>query len=1168
MFSDLNNQSLNKIPTNNAKAYPSVNSPNDGGFNSEENLRWLTKAIANKPFIIGQTDDDVNIVFDGHGEGGNGVYTTSGFFSIDGYIGKIAQQSDISFDKETNSTAFTNNTQNIQRFVQGLTNQETENKIETELGYLLFEEYNPTSTGAVPETIKAAWQTAYENNTCVGYVWNVYTGDYKNSLDTSVSGKVSYIFQDGSKTTIDAISESLPSETADYIDWIENTLIEGQIIVNGKPFAIILSDSITIFYPLFFETTKRYNKAAREYLTSVNLSFTDIYGFTYFNAHNSSYNTCGSRSYPNTTCTLIDMNSNAPLAQLGFTDCKTTTYPSYLYDYANYLYTQDDSNKYVRKSVSNIDDASYVKTDFPQNIESIKVADISSNSTVFKKYTIGGQSNNLLDLIPNSHTEIPFIHNTMSYYCLNIVEENSHYRSYLYTTEDHSKIIPVAFMDSEGSLCPDGFIYTANNGSTEPNQGDPFVGVSTHYPVEGYLHFAKRYYLQHLKDIPVMNPDEDTIKSVTVAEMCANPDFARFYNEVFGEAISIYMHLSYCSIIDNVVAPSFSYSTDYQDIKSVGCGNKLFEEKSNYVTQDTNGFFTRQTYSFQNPLNQNENEPINTTISYHNDLTSDTCKFQSIVVGVDDYEDGLITYSTTPDLENKKISMTEDPIYFIRYCTSGSSKIVDGFNLYYINSSNRLSIINKITGSTKTDSETGVTYYVRYLKVDDYLMPDKGSATINPPTTDEYKLYSVTGTKAMVSLSTPALVNSMINGLYLFWPVNTWVVGIPYTLHVRKDNLNYLRNIAIDDPGYYYGFEFDYKLEKDITNDDLFIAYLNIATTQRIGNFDIETSYNVYDTLSKKSKHRRESYIHFNKLYGDNYETLEDYILMIMKITIDGLQDQITALDDKVDELQTEVTNIKNTSIVGWGRCGTDVFYYVYGNGDTFLVGSDATYDYGGTDSQSPVYNNLNLKNVSIQSGITTIGDRLFMECTNIESVSIPMSVTTIGASAFHMNDAGTGATGKLESITIPSNNDTAHPRGVDTIKFGAFWGTALRSITVPSTVSTVGSYVFRECTDLETVVYNSSTISDYMFVSCTSLTSFTISSNLTSIGEYSFVRCTSLDTITYQNTLSAWESITKETNWDGKSGITPSGLTKIQCTDGYMSWDSANNEWIEVPNT
>ena len=88
------------------------------------------------------------------------------------------------------------------------------------------------------------------------------------------------------------------------------------------------------------------------------------------------------------------------------------------------------------------------------------------------------------------------------------------------------------------------------------------------------------------------------------------------------------------------------------------------------------------------------------------------------------------------------------------------------------------------------------------------------------------------------------------------------------------------------------------------------------------------------------------------------------------------------------------------------------------------------------------------------------------------------------------------------------------------------------------------------------------------MFVSCTSLTSFTISSNLTFIGEYSFVGCTSLDTITYQNTLSAWGSITKETNWDGKSGITPSGLTKIQCTDGYMSWDSANNEWVEVPNT
>ena len=96
MFSDIKDQSLNKIPMSDAKAYPSVNSPNGGGFNSEENLRWLTKKLATKPFIVGANDDEVNNAFGSNGEAGDGIYTKPGMFSIDGYVFKFARPEEIS----------------------------------------------------------------------------------------------------------------------------------------------------------------------------------------------------------------------------------------------------------------------------------------------------------------------------------------------------------------------------------------------------------------------------------------------------------------------------------------------------------------------------------------------------------------------------------------------------------------------------------------------------------------------------------------------------------------------------------------------------------------------------------------------------------------------------------------------------------------------------------------------------------------------------------------------------------------------------------------------------------------------------------------------------------------------------------------------------------------
>ena len=107
MFSDLTNTSNNAVSLNNVKAYPSVNSPNDGGFNSEGNLRWLAKRFNTKPFITGNSQSQIESSFTSDGGAGNGVYILPGMISLDGYTIKFSAQENLDFDDDTSQSRYT-----------------------------------------------------------------------------------------------------------------------------------------------------------------------------------------------------------------------------------------------------------------------------------------------------------------------------------------------------------------------------------------------------------------------------------------------------------------------------------------------------------------------------------------------------------------------------------------------------------------------------------------------------------------------------------------------------------------------------------------------------------------------------------------------------------------------------------------------------------------------------------------------------------------------------------------------------------------------------------------------------------------------------------------------------------------------------------------------------
>ena len=157
-----------------------------------------------------------------------------------------------------------------------------------------------------------------------------------------------------------------------------------------------------------------------------------------------------------------------------------------------------------------------------------------------------------------------------------------------------------------------------------------------------------------------------------------------------------------------------------------------------------------------------------------------------------------------------------------------------------------------------------------------------------------------------------------------------------------------------------------------------------------------------------------------------------------------------------------------------------------------------------------------------------------FEGCSGLTSLTLPSSVTSIG------NDAFTGCCG-LTSLTIPS--------GVTSIGGGTFWGCwGLTSLTIPSGVTSIGNYTFTGCSGLTSLTLPSgvTSIGDYAFQDCSGLTSLTLPSGVTSIGICAFYDCSGLTSLTIPSGVTSISDYT----FKGCSGLTsltiPSGVTSI----------------------
>ena len=146
---------------------------------------------------------------------------------------------------------------------------------------------------------------------------------------------------------------------------------------------------------------------------------------------------------------------------------------------------------------------------------------------------------------------------------------------------------------------------------------------------------------------------------------------------------------------------------------------------------------------------------------------------------------------------------------------------------------------------------------------------------------------------------------------------------------------------------------------------------------------------------------------------------------------------------------------------------------------------------------------------------VTAINNAAFPNSA-VTSVTIPDSVTSI-------HDVSFFNCSQLTNISIPNS--------VTYIGYSAFSScTSLKSVTLPSSLSSISEALFSGCSQLTTIHIpdSVSSIQSYAFCACENLKTIRIPVTVTSIGDCAFDVCPSSMTVTYPGSKTQWDAITK----------------------------------------
>lgn len=523
---------------NEVKAFPSINSTNNGAVNSEENIRWILNRLTNKPFVVGFNDNDIVSDFIGDREAGYGRYSESGTASMDGYLVKVAPNNRTSYDDTVGGTWSGGSTQGIQRLYTKLTNG-----LKYNLNEYVFLDYRYVPNEPFP----SAWSKLdlLIPNT-VGYIgiqydvatWKEFTDNtyekYDSTLALSYQSLVTSYLTDNNNQSVNYNLEPLTPEES--------------------PLSCVDSVNKTIYYPVYYSTKKRWDSSQSTYVSVASIYFTDIYNVEFNNS------------------TILGM-----CRQPGFVECS---------NYNNmWEYTELDSfldentttpNILSRVAPLNIYrmDADYSEVTVEKESQTISksyIRDITNNSQITNERIPFTDANLsvLMDKIPvckfNGSNEPVTVGNIKqtgwlpkcnSNFTTNLTSNASFYcvpTTAIGSTEESYKIpenllrlsvdmngntyrVPVVIFRDTMTLMPKGILANSQQ----------------NLPLEGYRDFLARNYLEALGDVDITDSSITNVKLSDMISYTGNDfNFTNLFNNYIAPYLNLFLQISNSSTLEN-----------------------------------------------------------------------------------------------------------------------------------------------------------------------------------------------------------------------------------------------------------------------------------------------------------------------------------------------------------------------------------------------------------------------------------------------------------------------------------------------------------------------------------------------------------------------------------------------------------------------------------------
>lgn len=200
------------------------------------------------------------------------------------------------------------------------------------------------------------------------------------------------------------------------------------------------------------------------------------------------------------------------------------------------------------------------------------------------------------------------------------------------------------------------------------------------------------------------------------------------------------------------------------------------------------------------------------------------------------------------------------------------------------------------------------------------------------------------------------------------------------------------------------------------------------------------------------------------------------------------------------------------------------------------------------------------LTNIDVPDTVKTVGNYVFHKCTGVTSLTLPTCVTNIGRGAF------AGCT-NLASLTMPCvstgaspslGNFFSYPNGSSTTgTYNArYVPQSLKTVVITEgSMTYIDNVTFQDCQYIESITLPDTVtqLGTQAFKGCTNLSSLVIGSGVRTILSDAFRGCANLSSITFTGTVAQWNEIqTVGQVWD------PVPAEYAVCSDGTVTLEKS----------